>query len=97
MGWEVVFSLRSESDLAKIVSYIAKEDSAAAVRFGETLITKAESLADTPKMGPLLPGKPATRFLPVGAYLIIYRPVESTQVVRVLRFWHSARAKRPSR
>ena len=38
------FRSQSESDLAKIVSYIAKDDQAAAIRFGEMLITKAESL-----------------------------------------------------
>jgi toxin ParE1/3/4 len=97
VGWKVVFSPRSESDLAKIVGYIAQDDPVAAVRFGETLINKAESLADTPGMGPLLPGKPTTRFLPVGTYLIIYRPDESQQIVRILRFWHSARRARPTR
>jgi plasmid stabilization system protein ParE len=96
VGWEVVFAPRSESDLAKIVSHIAEVDQAAAIRFGETLITKAESLADTPRMGPLLPGKPSIRFFPVGAYLILYRPDESRQVVRILRFWHSARRRRPT-
>jgi toxin ParE1/3/4 len=97
VGWEVVFAPRSESDLAKIVRQIAKDDPAAAIRFGETLITKADSLGDTPMMGPLLPGKPATRFLPVGSYLIIYRPDECRQILRILRFWHSARRRRPTR
>ena len=96
MGWEVVFARRSERDLAKIVAYIASDDPAAAVRFGELLIKKAETLADAPEMGPILPGKPSTRFLPVGAYLIIYRSDERRQVVRILRFWHSARRKRPT-
>ena len=96
MGWEVVFAPRSESDLAKIVSYIAKDDPAAAIRFGDMLISNAESLGDTPEMGPLLPGKPTTRFLPVGAYVIIYRPDERQRIVRVLRFWHSARGYRPT-
>jgi plasmid stabilization system protein ParE len=97
VGWEVVFAPRSESDLAKIVSYIANDDPAAAIRFGETLINKAESLADVPGMGPLLPGKANTRFLPVGSYLIIYRPDERRRIVRILRFWHSARRQRPTR
>jgi toxin ParE1/3/4 len=97
VGWEVVFSLRSEDDLKKIVSYIAKDDWAAAIRFGETLISKAESLASAPEMGPILPQKSGTRFLPVGAYLIIYRADERRRVVRILRFWHSARRDRPER
>ena len=97
MGWEIVFSLRSESDLASIVNFIAKADPAAALRFGEKLISKADALADVPEMRPLLPGKATTRFLPVGAYLIIYRPDETSRVVRILRFWHSARGFRPTR
>jgi toxin ParE1/3/4 len=97
VGWEVIFAPRSERDLAKIVSYIAKDDPQAAIRFGETLITKAESLGDAPQIGALLPRKPTIRFLPVGAYLIIYRPDKTRRVVRILRFWHAARRARPSR
>jgi plasmid stabilization system protein ParE len=61
------------------------------------LINKAESLADMPEMGPVLPGKGTTRFLPVGSYLIIYRPDERRRIVRILRFWHAARRHRPAR
>jgi len=49
VGWNIVFSPRCERDLSEIVSYIAKDDTAAASRFAERLISKAESLADTPK------------------------------------------------
>ncbi len=96
MGWKVVYARRSERDLSEIVAYIARDDPTAAVRFGELLIKKAETLADAPEMGPTLPGKPNTRFLPLGAYLIIYRSDERRQTVRVLRFWHSARRERPA-
>jgi toxin ParE1/3/4 len=97
VGGEVVFAPRSESDLAKIVSHIANDDPAAAMRFGETLINKAESLADAPAMGPRLRGRTTTRFLPVGSYLIIYRPDQRRRIVRILRFWDSARRQRPTR
>lgn len=97
MGWEVIFAPRSERDLAEIVSYIAKDEPAAAIHFGELLIKKAEALAEAPEIGPLLPGKQTTRFFPVGAYLIIHRRDEPRQVVRILRFWHSARGRRPTR
>jgi plasmid stabilization system protein ParE len=39
VGWEVTFAPRCERDLAEIVSYIAKDDPAAAIRFDDTLIT----------------------------------------------------------
>ena len=97
MAWQVIFSARSRIDLQKIVEYIARDNSAAAERFGSLLITQAESLANTPEMGPALPQRLATRFFPVGSYLIIYRLDTKKRVVRVLRFWHSARRLRPGR
>lgn len=50
MAWEVIFSARSRKDLEQIVSYIARDDPAAAERFGLKLIDQAESLADAPEM-----------------------------------------------
>ncbi len=97
MDWEVIFSARSSTDLRKIVEYIARDDPNAAARFGFTLIERAESLGKMPEMGPILPRKPSTRFFPVGAYLIIYRPEAGHRVVRILRFWHSSRGVRPTR
>ena len=97
MGWKVIFSLRSQQDLRRIVEYIAEDDPSAAEQFGLALIAKAESLADTPEMGVPLRERPGTRFFPHGSYLIIYRPDSAKQTVRVLRFWHGARGRRPLR
>jgi plasmid stabilization system protein ParE len=97
MAWEVVFSARSRNDLEQIVKYIARDDAAAAERFGSKLIAQAESLGDAPEIGPRLSQQPATRFFPVGSYLILYRPDTKQRVVRVLRFWHAARRTRPTR
>lgn len=38
MGWQVVFSRRSEADLRKIVDFIASDNPAAAERFGLALV-----------------------------------------------------------
>jgi toxin ParE1/3/4 len=97
MAWDVIFSARSRKDLEQIVRCIARDNPAAAKRFGLKLIGQAESLADAPEMGPRLPQKPDARFFPVGSYLIIYRVDVSHRIVRILRFWHSARATRPDR
>jgi plasmid stabilization system protein ParE len=96
MAWEVIFSARSRTDLEQIVKFIARDDAAAAERFGSKLIAQAESLADTPEMGPSLPQRPTARFFPVGSYLIIYRLDDERRHVRILRFWHAARRKRPT-
>jgi plasmid stabilization system protein ParE len=97
MDWKVIFSLRSQQDLRRIVERIAKDDPAAAERFGLALIAQAESLADTPEMGVPMRERPGTRFFPHGSYLIIYRPDSAKQTVRILRFWHGARGRRPLR
>jgi len=98
MAWEVIFSARSRTDFEQIVRYIARDDPGAAERFGLKLIAQAESLADAPEMGPgpRLTQRPSTRFFPVGSYLIIYRLDEGLRAVRILRFWHAARGRRPT-
>jgi toxin ParE1/3/4 len=96
MAWKVAFSNRSRIDLEKIVDYIARDNPAAAERFG-LLVAQAEALANTPELGPILPQRVATRFFPVGRYLIIYRLDQKNKIVRILRFWHSARRLRPRR
>ena len=97
MDWRVVFSTRSKVDLQKIVEHIARDDSTAAQRVGLLLIEKAESISHAPEAGVRLIERPGTRFLPCGSYLIIYRAEASNQTVRILRFWHGARGKRPLR
>ncbi len=97
MGWQVVFSTRSKQDLQRLVEYIARDDSTAAERFGLALIDHAEALVKAPEMGVLMPERSGTRFLPHGSWLIIYRPDAARQTVRILRFWHGARGRRPLR
>jgi len=97
MGWPVVFSLRCREDLRKIVETIARDDAAAAERFGLALIAQAEALAHAPHIGMPMPERPGTRFFPFGSYLIIYRADTARQTVRILRFWHDARGWRPLR
>ena len=96
MAWEVIFSARSRTDFEQIVRYIARDDPGAAERFGLKLIAQAELLADAPEMGPRLPHRPSTRFFPVGSYVIIYRLDAGLRAVRILRFWHAARGRRPT-
>lgn len=97
MAWLVIFAERSIRDLEKIVDYIKRDNPTAAERFGLLLVEQAESLAEAPYLGPVLPLNSNLRYFPVGWYVIIYRLDAKKEVVRVLRFWHSARAKRPTR
>ena len=97
MDWQVVFSPSSARDLQNIVEFITGDNPLAADDLALLLIEKSKMLANSPKMGPSLPQRPNTRFFPVGSYLIIYRLDEKKQIVRILRFWHSARGTRPTR
>ena len=97
MGWQVVFSIRSRDDLRRIVEFIARDDAAVAERFGLALIAQAESFANAPHIGVPMLERPGTRFFPFGSYLIIYRADAARQAVKILRFWHGARGKRPLR
>src|SRR5215831_18818741 len=83
MAWQIIFSARGRSDLEQIIRYIARDDPAAAERFGAKLIEQAERLGNAPDMGPRLAQKPNNRFFPVGSYLIIYRPDAERRVVRI--------------
>jgi plasmid stabilization system protein ParE len=97
MGWKVVLSVRSQRDIQKIVGTIARDDPAAAKRFGFELIAKAKFVANAPEMGVAMPARPGARLFPCGSYLIIYRLDRKRQTVRILRFWNGARGKRPLR
>jgi len=44
MGWKVIFAPRAHARLAKIVRFIATDDPQAAIRFGDYLVDRAESL-----------------------------------------------------
>ena len=85
MAWKIIFSARSRSDLQNIVDYIARDNAAAAARFGSLLIAQAEFLGNAPEMGPTLPQRPGARFFPIGRYLIIYRLDTKGEVVQILR------------
>jgi plasmid stabilization system protein ParE len=97
MDWQVIFSVRSKEDLRKIVTYIAVDNPTAAERFGLALIAQAELLANAPHIGVPMPERLGARLLPFGSYLIIYRPDAARKTVRILRFWHASRGRRPLR
>jgi len=84
------FTSPANRDIRGIVKYVASHDPAAAVRLLTRIESTCQMLADEPGAGQsredLLP---SLRFLPVGNYLIFYRPApEEIQVIRVI---HGAR------
>ncbi len=77
----------AEQDIEEVITYLAKENPAAAHVFLDSLYGAMESLADNPHLGHFredLTDKPV-KFWPFKwHYLIIYKPVSPLEIVRVL-------------
>jgi hypothetical protein len=51
MGWKIIFAPQALEELEQIVRFIAQDDPQAAIRFGDYLVDRAESLANFPELG----------------------------------------------
>jgi addiction module RelE/StbE family toxin len=93
MGWQVIIAPSAQTDLAEIVRYIARHNSDAAARIGFELITRAESLADFPEIGRVVPEfrQSNLREIICRSYRIIYRLRREDEQIQIIRFWHGAR------
>lgn len=82
----VVHTRRSRSELVEILLYIRRDNHSAAKALLRRINQTLELLGDFPKLGTSRPefGR-SIRSLPVGNYLLFYRPVkDGIQLVRVL-------------
>ena len=93
MGWQVIIAPSAQTDLADIVRYVAQHNSDAAARLGFELITRAESLANFPEIGRIVPEfrQPNLREIICRSYRIIYRLRREDKQIQIVRFWHGAR------
>lgn len=93
MGWQVIIAPSARADLADIVRYIARHNSDAAARLGYELIIRAESLAQFPEIGRMVPEfhQPDLREIICRSYRILYRMKRDDQQIQIVRFWHGAR------
>ena len=94
------FQLRLTSqaarDLREIVAYIARDNPAAAERFGFALVEKAELLTKFPLLGKKVQGTENDRGLVEDPILIFYQPDNAAGVIMIKRFWHGARGAPPA-
>jgi toxin ParE1/3/4 len=93
MGWKVIISPSAQADLADVVRYVAQHNSDAAARLGFELIARAESVANFPDIGRMVPEfrRPNLREVICRSYRIIYRLRRDEQRIDIVRFWHGAR------
>jgi plasmid stabilization system protein ParE len=91
MGWKIIFAPQSLEQLEQIVRFIARDNPDAAIRFGDYLVDRAESLANFPELGTPYRKRPKVRRLLCKSYFIYYRVRREEQVIEIIDFWHSAR------
>ena len=91
MGWQVIFAPQAIAQLEQIVRFIAQDDPQAAIRFGNYLVDRAESLANFPELGTPYRKRPNVRRLLCKSYFIYYRLRREEQVIEIMDYWHSAR------
>jgi plasmid stabilization system protein ParE len=95
VDYKVVWTLRSREDLRNIAVFIARDNSAAALRLGDSIFQRVDSLQNFPELGRIVPerSQPAIREIVVGNYRIVYRVRHDQKTVEILRVWHGARGK----
>lgn len=93
MGRQVIIAPSARANLADIVRYVARHNSDAAARLGYESVTRAESLAQFPEMGRMVPEfhQPDLREIVCRSYRILYRLKRDNQQIQIVRIWHGAR------
>jgi toxin ParE1/3/4 len=80
----------AEADAAEIWAYIAEDDAQAADRLLDRLDRMLRIISTQPQLGKAVDELvPNLRFVPVGNYLIFYRPLEDG--IEIVRMLHGAR------
>jgi plasmid stabilization system protein ParE len=95
VDFKIVWTLRSRQDLRNIASFIAKNNPPAALKFGDLIFARVDTLEKFPEIGRIVPerGQPHIREIVVRPYRIIYRLRKADKLVEVLRVWHGARGE----
>jgi toxin ParE1/3/4 len=93
MDFRVEVTEPAITDLAEIVTYIARDNPHAAEAVGNNLLDAALSLETAPYKGSPHATLVGIRKLTFRPCKIFYRVHEDRKVVEVLRFWHSARSE----
>jgi plasmid stabilization system protein ParE len=93
MGFRVKVNVTAVADLAAIVSYVGEYNREAATRLGNALLDAALSLHEAPFKGSRHPHFVGVRRITLRPYKIFYRVDVASQVVEILRFWHSSRSE----
>jgi toxin ParE1/3/4 len=95
VDFKIVWTLRSREDLRDIATFIAKDNPAAALKLGDLIFARVDTLEKFPELGRVVPerNQPNLREIVVKNYRIVYRLRQKEKVLEILRVWHGARGE----
>ena len=95
MDFKIVWTLRSREDLRDIATFIAKDNPPAALKLGELIFARVDTLERFPELGRVVPerNQPNLREMVVKNYRVIYRVRHKDKLLEILRVWHGARGE----
>ena len=95
MDFKIVWTLRSREDLRDIATFIAKDNPPAALKLGELIFSRVDTLERFPELGRVVPerNQPNLREMVVKNYRVIYRVRHKDKLLEILRVWHGARGE----
>jgi len=97
MTWKIYFTKDAKQDLQNLYDYLyfSSLEPEVAKRQSKRIMDAADSLGHMPLRHRLYAKEPwhakGLRFLPVDHYLIFYLPVESKNIVAIIRIMYSGR------
>ena len=91
MGWKIIFAPQALEELEQIVRFIEQDDPQAAIRFGDYLVDRAESLANFPELGTPYRKRANVRRLLCSRITSIIVSIDTEQTIEIMDYWHSAR------
>jgi toxin ParE1/3/4 len=95
VDFKIVWTLRSREDLRDIATFIAKDNPAAALKLGDLIFTRVDTLEKFPELGRVVPERNQSniREIVVKNYRIVYRLRQKEMILEILRVWHGARGE----
>ena len=95
MDFKIVWTLRSREDLRDIAAFISKDNPPAALKLGDQIFARVDSLEQFPELGRVVPerNQPHIREIVVKPYRIVYRVHLKEKFLEILRVWHGARGE----
>jgi len=95
VDFKIVWTLRSREDLRDIATFIAKENPQAALKLGDLIFARVDTLEKFPELGRVVPerNQPNIREIVVKNYRLVYRLRQKEKILEILRVWHGARGE----